>query len=94
MPWMPKKAASASVVPARMKGTAIAPPDLSPQGRLGLIAGIMITQIDQPISAAQTRAGRANLIASQKAKSVPAMIRFATATFGPDCTGPTCASGE
>ena len=30
-------------------GAPIAPPNLSPQGRLGLIAGIMITQIDETI---------------------------------------------
>jgi hypothetical protein len=108
--YPPREALQGKVVLFRSEAggnSAIAPPDLNPQGRLGLIAGIMITQIDPLIATFEPvfKAPRLELQAEldiPPGVTQPRMIFLPTATvpklFGkpldqlrPGETGPTLA---
>jgi hypothetical protein len=67
--------------------SSIAPPNLSPEGRLGLIAGIMITQID-PLIATFEPVFRAPRLEIQSDLSVPPHVTQPRMIFLPTATVP------
>jgi hypothetical protein len=68
-------------------GSTISPPDLSPQGRLGLIAGIMITEID-PLIATFEPVFRAPRLEVKSSISVPPGVTQPRMIFLPTATVP------